>query len=405
MSMWMFLKIFSDSCVIFGILGAFPGGFPYSYSLLIPALLCGAGVGFAAFMQEHGRGGLRWLGLALPLCALLLAEGAEMLILIPVIGYAVLVILRRQFTLEYYSYRQYFLKSLILVFGLYLVLSMFSFLEGISESQIRTIYPDVTLRYGLVHLIVGVILQRQLRLGRDNHAQGSRLQIAGVLGSTGAVLGIFLIAEPVLRKGAAAVWNVLLSAVASVAILLNNLIDWFVNQVEFKAMQEQVEEHRANSDTPILGNVLQEVLQSAQQEPETESKWWVALVLIIVAVVMVMMLRTFRRKGSTPVNQEIVENIAAPQEGKIESRRTNRGKIRQYYREYLRMEKKRGLRLKKDMTTEDILQRITADTNPDAASELRQLYLLARYNEKSEITREQAEAAKAALKRSRDISN
>lgn len=401
MSMWISVKIFSDCCVIFGILAAFPKGFPYSGLLLIPALLCAAGAGLAAFLQEHGKGRLCWLGILLPLCSLLLAQGAQRWILLPVISYGALVILRQQFALEYYSFSASFRQSLTVVFGLYVILCMLSFLEGISESDVRTIYPDVTLRYGIVHLIVGVILQRQLRLGMENHEQGSRLQLAGMLGSTGAVIGIFLIAEPVLRKGASAVWNVVLSAVAGVAVLISN----FFESLDFEAMQAQVKEHRANSDTPVMGTALQEMIQSARQEPETESQWWIVLLLILVAVVMVLMLRTFRKSGNPSVSQEIVEKIDIPAESRRESRRTNRGKIRHCYREYLRMEKKRGLRLRRDMTTADILERITADTNPTAASELRQLYLRARYDEKAEITREQAEAAKAALKRSRSISS
>ena len=93
--------------------------------------------------------------------------------------------------------------------------------------------------------------------------------------------------------------------------------------------------------------------------------------------------------------------VMAEDFGRRDSRRSNRGKVRHYYREFLKMENRRGLKLQKHYTTEDILLRISGDTDREGAAELREFYLLARYDERNDITPEQAEAAKLALRRSR----
>ena len=63
------------------------------------------------------------------------------------------------------------------------------------------------------------------------------------------------------------------------------------------------------------------------------------------------------------------------------------------------------LSYKKDYTSQDILHRISDDTDGTAAAELRELYIRARYDETHEVSQAQVEAAKAALKRSRGCTN
>ena len=402
MSLWMILKIFGDVCVLFGILGAFPGYFVHSFPLLVPAVLCAAGVGAASALSRAGEGRLRWLGVLLPVASLLLAgSGEEMRILLPVVLYTAVVIFRGLFDLEYYSYRQYFIRSLIFAGGLYLLLSIFSFLEGVNPDSMRTIFPQETLRYCLVHLITGVILLRQLRLGEASRGNGSRAQMAAVLAATGFMILAFLAAEPMLRQGAAAVFKGILTALFSLILLALNGFQSLLDQVEIQAMQEQVQARREAGDTPFMGPVVQYIQEATRYGQETESYWWVWLVAVIVAAAMYLLLRSYRRQVNSGVTVETVLAVDGPEYGRQDSRRTNRGRVRHYYREFLKMERKRGMKLEKHDTTADILRRISADTDPEGASQLRQIYLRARYDEAREITREQAEAAKNALKRSR----
>ena len=402
MSLWIMLKIFGDVCVLFGILGAFPGYFIYRVSLFFPAIVCALGVGAASVLSRRGKERLRWLGALIAAAALLFAgEGAELRILLPVVFYTVFVIFRGQFDLEYYSYRQYFLRSLILVGALYLLLSIFSFLEGVSPDRIRTIYPNVTLRFGLVHLICGIVLQRQLRLGLSDSAQGSREQLVTVFVSLTVVILAFLGAEPLLRQGAAAVFKGILTAVFSVIMFLLDAFQSLLDSVEIQVMQEQVQAHRETGDTPFMGPVVQAIQEATRTGPEEESYWWVWLVAAVAAVAMYLLLRSYRRGSHSSASPETVTALEAEDCGRRDPRRSNRGKVRHYYREFLKMERKRGMKLRKDYTTADILQRISEDTDPEGARELRSIYLSARYDERTEITADQAEAAKLALRRSR----
>lgn len=402
MSIWMLLKVFGDICVLFGILGAFPTFFTYSYSLLWPAALCSAGVGIATALRGRGWNGLSRLAAVIPLTALLVAQsGPEMRILIPVIAYVMVVIIRGQFHLEYYAYRQYFVRSLILTGGLYVMLCIFSFLEGIGGDELRTIDAKVTLRYGIVYLLTGVILLRQLRLGLQEQSEGGRAQMTAVLVGTALVVLAFLAVEPILRQGATAVFKGILIALFSAILFVLDCFQSVLDQVEIQAMTEQVQAHRGDGDTPFMGPVVQYIQEATRYGPDETSYWWVWLVLIVLAVAMYLLLKSFRRTDGAAASAETVRSVAVQEPGRQDPRRSNRGKVRHYYREFLKQERKRGMKLRKDYTTEDILQRIFQDTDSAAAGELRQIYLLARYNEGSEITDEQVDAAKNALRRSR----
>ena len=58
----------------------------------------------------------------------------------------------------------------------------------------------------------------------------------------------------------------------------------------------------------------------------------------------------------------------------------------------------KGLKLKKNDTSADVLCRIHQDTDKESAAALRQVYLSARYDDRQNISREQVNAAKQALK-------
>jgi len=402
MSVGMLLKVFSDCCICFAILGAFPSVIPYSYPLLWPALLCGLAAGLATFLREKGRRGLSCLCVILPFVSLFFVGAPEeVLILIPVLLYTALVILRGRLQLEYYSYRQFFLRSLMLLGGLFLALSAFRFLEGLSGEEELLIHAEVTLRYAIVHLLCGVILQRQLRLGMENRGHGGAGQVAAMLGGTGVVIFGFLVAEPLLRQGAAVVLRTVIGAIVGVAMAGLDLFTSLLDQVEIGNMNQQVQEYKNDRLPAQMSALADRIQQSVEQEETGRSLWWVILVVAVLLVAMGLMFLTFRKKGTTIQSEEFVEKVTVPEREKAEPRRSNRSKIRQLYREFLRQERKRGLVLKKDYTSEDILQRVSEDTNEDAAAELRALYIHARYNETGEVTREQVEAAKAALKRAR----
>mgnify|MGYP003299282575 CR=1 FL=1 len=80
---------------------------------------------------------------------------------------------------------------------------------------------------------------------------------------------------------------------------------------------------------------------------------------------------------------------------------SNRTRVRQAYRSFLRAEQDLGMRLHSSDTSEDVLGRIHRSTDRAGAAELRNVYLVARYDERQNISRKQVDQAKHALRATR----
>jgi hypothetical protein len=396
----MFLKVFSDLCVIFAVLGPFPEVIVYHSSLLLPAVLCAFGAGIAAGLQNSGKGSLRWLGAAFPALALYLSwvTGGFGIVLAAAV-YTVVVILWGRLHLEYYSFCHSFQTSLRIVGIWYVLLWILALLKETPVKDFEMIHEEIALGFGLVHCFTGVILQRQLRLGGDAVAKGSRLQMAVVLIGTGSAIAAFIAAMPALRKGIAAVIHAVVLAVVS---LMSLRYDSFME--DYAARRKMWEEETAKTGTAIIQPNWQEIIPRQPQVDKEPSYWWIVPVVAFAILAAFLLLRAFGRKSVSVSTEETVGQIDTPDRNK-DTRRTNRGKVRHYYREYLRHGQKRGLTVRKYDTSGDILEKTPADTDREAAAALRQIYLRARYDETGEVTAEQAEEARALLKKIRSGKN
>jgi hypothetical protein len=396
----MFLKVFSDLCVIFAVLGPFPEVIVYHSSLLLPAVLCAFGAGVAAGLQNAGRGGLRWLGAAFPALALYLSwvTGGFGIVLAAAV-YTVVVILWGRLHLEYYSFCHSFQTSLRIVGIWYVLLWILALLKETPVKDFEMIHEEIALGFGLVHCFTGVILQRQLRLGGDAVAKGSRLQMAVVLIGTGSAIAAFIAAMPALRKGIAAVIHAVVLAVVS---LMSLRYDSFME--DYAGMRQRWEEGTIGTPAEIVQSNWQEIIPQQPQVDKEPSYWWIVPVVAFAILAAFLLLRAFGRKSVSVSTEETVGQIDTPDRNK-DTRRTNRGKVRHYYREYLRHGQKRGLTVRKYDTSGDILEKTPADTDREAAAALRQIYLRARYDETGEVTAEQAEEARALLKKIRSGRN
>ena len=404
MSLAMVLKIFSDCCICFALLAS--GPVKFDVPLLIPALLYGVAAGLATFVEEKGWTALRWLCALLPFgCLLLGSDTAQMLVLAVPAAYTALVILRNKLELEYYAYRRFFQQSLVLLGGAYLLVNVWLFFLQITNDTLPALDAGVILRYGLVHLLCGIVLQRQLRLGVGNRAAGGKQQMVTMLGVAGAIIAGFVLAEPLLRKG---IGTLLRSAFSLLIMPLVFLVETAVNFIaSLKSTQKDKEsweaflEHLRNEGL-ALGNGAGQ----AQPRPPAEgwmdlNQLWTVLVVVVLLIAGILVLHTFRkRRGTAEVGVVQTRVITAPKKKKT-SALSNRGRVRQTYREFLRMEKHLGMKLRISDTSGDVLSRIHKDTDRDCASELRSVYLVARYDDRQTITRSQVEQAKRALKSSR----
>ena len=196
----MFLKIFSDCCIFFGLLGIAPSLLPYSYPLPAAALICAIAAAFAALLHNKNKLLLSAACAALPLLSLLMANGwKEMLILIVPIVYTGAVILRGDLYLQYFHYRHFFIRSMALLLGLWCAISFCIYIEDPQQLHEQVIFTSILLQYALIHFVCGVILQRQLRMGESSHSHGGAGQIIGMLGSAGVTALCFTVTDSLLQ--------------------------------------------------------------------------------------------------------------------------------------------------------------------------------------------------------------
>lgn len=402
MSAMMILKIFSDCCICFAILGS--GPVKFAMPLLLPALLCGVTAGIAAFFDRKGLDTLRRLCAALPLGCLLLAEGgAQLLILAVPAVYTASVILRGNLELEYSSYRHFFVRSLMLLGGVYVVVNIWIFLTQITNEAVFRPDAAVILRYGLVHLLCGVVLQRQLRLGVGYRAEGARRQMAMLLGTAAAIVLGFLVAEPFLRQGLGKVVRELLTLVLTPFAFLLDLAGRLIARL----MNTDKEDYDYQEFLNHWENVMMGAGQNAGQDRPHEqisidpNAIWSVLAGVVVLVAAVLLIRSFHKRSADADAGELTGRVLAAPKKKKTPAMSNRGRVRQCYRDFLRAEKELGMKFKRSDTSQDVLSRIHARTDRPSADALRQVYLQARYDDRQNITRGQVERAKQALRGTR----
>ena len=403
MSVLMILKIFSDCCICFALLAS--GPVEFSVPLLIPALICGIAAGIGSFCGEKDWAFPRILSAFLPFgCLFLGKSGAETLIFAIPAAYTALVILRNRLDLEYYGYRRFFIHSLFVLGGAYTLLQVWIFLTQITNDVAPILSPEEILRYGLVHLLCGIVLQRQLRLGVGYKAEGNRRQLAVLLATGGAIAFGFVAAEPLLRKGAGALLKVIITVLMAPFILLYDLFAKFLEAIEDWGGEEKswknFQDHMAEVLAPGEGLLWSPQEPPVQQELDPATIWAV-LIGIILLILGIILLRSFLKNRADADITQKVTRVAPPPKKKKMPPLSNRNRVRQLYRDFLRSENGRGLKLKCNDTSADVQQRLHPNTDVQSAQALRQVYLRARYDDRANISRSQLEQAKQALRGTR----
>jgi hypothetical protein len=403
MSVLMILKIFSDCCICFALLASGPVDF--SLPLLIPALICGISAGIGSFFGQKNWTFFRILSAVLPFISLIWAKstGETLVFAIPA-AYTALVILRNRLDLEYYGYRRFFISSLFVLGGAYTLLNVWIFLSQITNDVAPILSPEEILRYGLVHLLCGIVLQRQLRLGVGHKAEGNRRQLA-VLLATGGAIGVgFVAAEPLLRKGAGWLLRTIVTLLLTPFLLLYELIAKFLEVIKDWGGEEKSWENFLDKMAEQL-NPGGEQFWGPQEPPVQQeldpTTIWIVLISIVLLILGIILLRSFLKSRADAGNQEIVTRLPPPPKKKKTPPLSNRNRVRQIYRDFLRTENGRGLKLKCSDTSADVQNRLHPNTNAQSAADLRQIYLKARYDDRHSISRSQLEQAKQALRGTR----
>ena len=78
----MFLRIFSDCCIFFALLGCFPTVLPYSYPLPAAALIFGVSTAVAILLSDRRKNKLSLACVLLPFLSLLLAASWQEMVLL-----------------------------------------------------------------------------------------------------------------------------------------------------------------------------------------------------------------------------------------------------------------------------------------------------------------------------------
>ena len=402
----MFLKIFSDCCIFFGLLGIAPSLLPYSYPLPAAALICAIAAAFAALLHNKNKRLLSCICAILPLLSLLMANGwKEMLILIVPIVYTGAIILRGDLYLQYFHYRHFFIRSMALLLGLWCAISAAVYIEDPKKIHEQVIFTSILLQYALIHFVCGVILQRQLRMGESSHSHGGAGQIIGMLGSVGVTALCFTVTDSLLQDR---LLQLVRGSITVVMMLLTPLTDLLIKARKWSLerqllVRENWKKTAEHPDDVLDMDQIWEnsgILKATEGSPvggNSDKLMIIAIVgVVIFAVLMFFVFSNLRtQKGAAVLSAEV--------RGKEKSKKStfarlsHRAKVRQAYRDFLHHQKQKGFVLKKHYTTADILRKVS-NPETDAAAQLREVYLIARYNEQSEVTRQQADAARSALK-------
>ena len=114
-----------------------------------------------------------------------------------------------------------------------------------------------------------------------------------------------------------------------------------------------------------------------------------------------LLVKSFQSRRPRAEHVEYVGSVPKQPKKKKQPLLSNRTRVRQAYRSFLRAEQDLGMRLQISDTSEDVLSRIHRSTDRSGAAELRNVYLAARYDERQNISRKQVDQAKLALRATR----
>lgn len=400
MSAAMLLKIFSDCCLCFAVLGS--GPVTFNVTLLLPALICGVSAAIATFFDQKKLPVLRCICGVLPLCCLFFATELwqGILLAVPAVYTAVIIFLRK-LEVEYYTYRHFFVRSIWLLAVGYLATNAWLFLTQVIQDETIFLDTSVMLRYGLTHVLCGVVLQRQLRLGVGAKAAGSKGQMAMLLGTAAIIVAGFFAAEPLLRKSLYAIFSYLGSLALAPVVLMAELYAWLIALIRSwdtgdRSFVKFIEQYTAQQNQ--IKDQITHIIPK-DEPPEFNYMWFTLIPLgIILVVALVLFAYSFYKRRATSEEGAQIKRIENAPQKKKSPVFSNRAKVRQLYRDFLQKEQSLGMRVKRSDTSESILHRIHRSTDQPSADQLRNIYLSARYDERDNVSRDQVEQAKQALR-------
>ena len=257
-------------------------------------------------------------------------------------------------------------------------------------------------------MLCGVLLLRQLRMGVDGKQSTlNGVQLVAVLSGTGIVMLGIVGLEKLLQRYATSILEVLKKAflyvITAPLTILTQLISATLSG-RFEVLQEPVQEQVQYTEPPVEGGFPPPVLGSVEQTADKAAfPWWLVVLILAAMTVVLTVLASAYKKHRRSVHTSEIQGTAAPMPKDHAARsRSNRSKLRQIYRAFLKQQRGRGLKLYPHYTSQDVQANLTQDTDAAAASKLREVYLSARYDETRDVTAQQLKTARDAMKQIRN---
>ena len=398
------LKIFSDYCFYFSIIAMLPGLFDITMPMLGPALLGGVSAGVAMWLFLKKNYGWRWLGLLLLLPSMLFGSSLiEWMVLAVPVLYTTVLIARGTFVVEYVSYREVFRISVKVWAILFFVVFLLGIMTEMVGNPMDLDYATM-LKYGILYGVTGIFLLRQLRLGvHKGQTWINGGEMALLLGAAGVGGGLILGVGRMYRHVEDGLEWLFTNFFGLLWALPLKVVEEIAQQVDkleaIGDVYETVEEGTQAADQIGQGSPPMMGPGGSVAESPAPFPWWlVVLILLVLVVFLYVMYRTMKKGVGSEARQVTYEKAADPRPMSERKRFSNGEKVRRCYREFLRLMRQRGVELRKDQTTEEILEAAQIKVDPEAAKALRAIYIRARYDETAMVAEEEVRLAKRALK-------
>ena len=344
--------------------------------------------------------------LLVPVCLLFGGNTMEWLLLVPPMVYTLLLIVRDQWDMEYFHFTASF-RQILIIFGITVVVVHFGVLIENRSDFTRVLDSAKLLRHYLMYAFCGILLQRQLRLGADTGSNRylNTLQLILLTGGTGATVLSIALAERYLSNRGLSLGQLLggvFKYLLGIPLALMNYLFILLSELQSEKMDQFKQEHYSDIEAvpkmPL--EEMQQLLPQTTEEPAAFPWWLAVLLLVSFTCILILLLRNLGTHHKDPVKNETISTIQPKAKEKLPPRGSNRSKIRKIYRDFLKAEKRMGHKLFTYHTSRNILDALVSRNRPEAA-ELRRIYLTARYDMNSEISSEDVQAAREALKKYR----
>lgn len=365
-----------------------------SYLLFILTLiLSGISLGLTNKFKEKTI--LRILFALIPVISLILcAKPLDFLVVGVPVTFIVLMGILKRGNIEYWNHISVF-KILSILLFLFLLFSLMTNLN----------YLNIIF-YGLIFLITGVFVNRELRLGANTSTK-EKLYNFVFIATVPIILSIvfLIIFTPNISFGK--VFEYVLTPFASLFYLVVKLFSLISNIVvqqeppKTEEIEHVIEEYQESL-------VLPDGDTSTINPPVRTNYDYIFLIATIVIAIIVMgyiiftIVKSLKKESHYKTEYQELDNESIFVESEKISKKSNGFKIRKIYQKYLSFIEAYGIFRKKENTSKEILDRAFEVISTGPQDELREIYIKARYDNENDITDEDVLKAKELYKSIKD---